>query len=134
MVARVLAACVLVVAVLVPSAPAQAHVGRCIGVAPALNECSAGTHVRGGQFIFHGPDLEASSAFIGTIESYLVSPSGNVLRTCHVVMGSLEGCFTDPFSQWPAVGESFTHYCFTYFFNTEIRGGVGPWGCLVDHA
>jgi hypothetical protein len=116
-----------------PAAQAGAHEGSCIGVGPVLDSCSTGSHVRGGEFIQHGVDLEASRTFTGRISSFFVSPSGNVKRSCDLIAGELQGCFTDEYSVWPKVGESFDHLCFADFLNTDSGSGIGAWGCFVRH-
>lgn len=117
-----------------PVQPAGAHDASCGGVGPVLVDCTTGEHVLGGQHIWHGPVLEDGPVYTGTIVSYLVSNSGNVKRTCEVFLGEIERCFTDIFSVWPKIGESFVHVCFSYHPGTEIPGGVGLWGCGVEHA
>lgn len=133
MLARSAVVVVLVAGMMVPGPPASAHEESCSGVAPVLRTCSAGQHVRNGQFIQHGIVLDETIPYTGTIVSFIVSPSGNVKRTCDVFLGEVDWCRTDVFSVWPEVGESFDHICFSYRYRTESVGGVGPWGCFIKH-
>lgn len=133
MIRSVIFVCVVLVASLVGMPTASAHEESCFGIGTVLTPCTAGSHVRGGEFIQHGPDMEMSAQYTGTIVSYLQSSSGNVKYTCDIILGQRDWCRTDFFSTWPEVGEEFSHVCYSYHLRTENRGGIGPYGCFVKH-
>lgn len=108
--------------------PASAHSTWCGGLGPTSTQCTSASHTVAG-YISHGPWLEHSQNFTGTMESRLDYSGGARIFRCDIKNGILDRCKRQ--GEFPATGVVFTHSCRTYVLGTTTAGGVGYWECRV---
>lgn len=110
--------------------PASAVPVFCGGVAPAVTDCSTGTHpadppVGHGAF---GPP-----GYVGTLVTRIdFSPAGFHELTCDFSGSAAPDC-TDSFEDPGPSPASYTHTCHSYDLGTTTPGGVGAWICATSH-
>lgn len=95
----------------------------CSGTAPSTTDCTTGTHT----VLLPQLDVAVGATFTGSVDSILVSDTGEYGYGCSYREGQLLGCVT-----WGVnvLGPVARHVCRSTELGSNELGGAGEWTCL----